>query len=188
MGTVCKHCVLDNSSCIIDFDPQGICNYCNAYFDRQKNGPSLDNKKFILKDMVADIKKQGKSEKFDCLIGLSGGIDSSYLAYFAVRTLGLRPLAVHFDNGWNTELAVDNVNRIIDGLHLELLTYVIDWEEFKDDISTQYRVPTREISWTELSAPVTYPCLVSAVSVETSIVCLFVYPQPVGESISPYRR
>ena len=76
-------------------------------------------------------KLEGASMSKKLIAAMSGGVDSSYLAYFAVRKLGLRPLAVHFDNGWNTELAVENVNRIIDELHLELLTYVIDWEEYQ---------------------------------------------------------
>lgn len=128
---MCKNCVLDESVSGISFDSFGICNYCNTY---QNNLPQMRNSYSPddLDKLVSDIKKTGKGKDYDCLIGLSGGVDSSYLAYFAVRKLGLRPLAVHFDNGWNSELAVDNVNRIIDKLDLKLFTFVINWEEFKD--------------------------------------------------------
>jgi N-acetyl sugar amidotransferase len=128
---MCKNCVLDDSVNGITFDECGVCNYCNTYFENEKRTKKSNGAK-ELNDLVQDIKNSGKGKGYDCLIGLSGGIDSSYLAYFAVRKLGLRPLAVHFDNGWNSELAVDNVNRIIDKLDLQLFTFVMNWEEFKD--------------------------------------------------------
>jgi len=80
---------------------------------------------------VADIKKSDAGKKYDCIMGLSGGVDSSYLAY-VVKDLGLRPLIVHFDNGWNSELAVKNIENIIHYTGFDLFTYVVDWEEFKD--------------------------------------------------------
>lgn len=80
---------------------------------------------------IADIKKSGEGKKYDCIMGLSGGVDSSYLAY-VVKDLGLRPLIVHFDNGWNSELAVKNIENIIHYTGFDLYTYVVDWEEFKD--------------------------------------------------------
>ena len=84
-----------------------------------------------LKDLVYKIKKDGKKKPFDCLIGISGGVDSSYVAWL-VKDLGLRPLAVHLDNGWNAELAVQNIHTTLSKLDIDLITRVLDWEEFKD--------------------------------------------------------
>lgn len=128
---MCMNCVLDKSVSGISFDGFGVCNYCNNY---KKNLPQMSNlhSSDDLDKLVSDIKEAGKGKDYDCLIGLSGGVDSSYLAYFAVGKLGLRPLTVHFDNGWNSSLATENVNKLVTSLKLELRTYVIDWEEFRD--------------------------------------------------------
>ncbi|MDI1355074.1 MAG: N-acetyl sugar amidotransferase [bacterium] len=129
----CKRCVLDTTSNTIDFDENGICNYCHA-FDRQLTkfitiDPQL--RKRNLDEMVNYIKLCGENKKYDCILGLSGGVDSTYMAYMA-KKLGLRPMAVHFDNGWNSELAVKNIENIVSKLELDLITYVINWEEFKE--------------------------------------------------------
>ena len=88
-------------------------------------------KKQALDFLLQKIKKEGESKEYDCIIGISGGIDSTYLAMKAVEN-GLRPLAVHFDNGWNAELAVKNIENTITKLDIDLQTHVVDWEEFKD--------------------------------------------------------
>jgi N-acetyl sugar amidotransferase len=129
----CTRCVLDTTSTTISFDSEGVCNYCHQ-FDKQYNkfvniDPILKQKQ--LEITLNHIKKIGKNNKYDCILGLSGGVDSTYLAYLAKKT-GLRPMAVHFDNGWNSELAVKNIENIISKLGYNLHTYVIDWEEFKD--------------------------------------------------------
>lgn len=129
----CSRCVLDTTSTTISFDEKGVCNYCHA-FDRQMNKfINIDEniKKRNLNQTVDYVKKVGKNNKYDCILGLSGGVDSTYLAYLA-RQLGLRPMAVHFDNGWNSELAVKNIENIVSKLDLDLKTYVIDWHEFKE--------------------------------------------------------
>ena len=84
-----------------------------------------------LKALVGDIKTTGYGKEYDCILGISGGVDSSYVAYLA-KQLGLRPLAVHFDNGWDSELAVDNIKRVLSHLNIDLYTYVVDWDEFRD--------------------------------------------------------
>lgn len=129
----CTKCVLDtNDDPFINFDENGVCNHCRNY--------TLLEKKHVIKgdegikffsEKINEIKQEGKNKKYDCVLGLSGGVDSSYLAYIAKKE-GLRPLVVHFDNGWNSELAVKNIHNIVSKLGFELYTYVINWEEFKD--------------------------------------------------------
>jgi len=129
----CSKCILDTKDDPeLVLDQQHICNYCLDYDVMEKSevfkGPDGELK---LKIISEEIKRAGKGKKYDCILGLSGGVDSTYLAYQAHR-LGLRPLAVHFDNGWNSELAVMNIENIVNRLGFELYTYVVDWEEFKD--------------------------------------------------------
>ncbi len=129
----CKRCVLDTTSKAITFDEQGICNYCHAFDRQMKKFITIDKdlRKRNLDEMVNYVKKAGKNNKYDCILGLSGGVDSTYMAYLA-HQLGLRPMAVHFDNGWNSETAVKNIENIVSRLQLDLKTYVINWNEFKD--------------------------------------------------------
>lgn len=115
----------------ITFDEKGICNYYYQYLEDEKkvfNG-EVGAKK--LEEIVAKIKEKGKIKSYDCLIGVSGGVDSTFLA-MKVKELGLRPLAIHLDNGWNSELAVKNIENIMNKLNIDLYTYVLDWEEFRD--------------------------------------------------------
>ncbi len=129
----CTRCVLDtNDSAQITFDSEGVCSYCRNYEKLVDSLPKdLDSKKTFLDKKISEIKNAGKGRKYDCIMGLSGGIDSSYLAYNA-KLWGLNPLIVHFDNGWNSELAVKNIENIINKLGFDLYTYVVDWEEFKN--------------------------------------------------------
>lgn len=130
---ICKRCVMDTTDPDIIFDENGICDYCTDAIKRLKEIYFIDpeEKRKKLKQIVEKIKSDGKNKKYDCIIGLSGGVDSSYLAYVVVKELGLRPLAVHLDNGWNSELAVMNIESIVNKLGIDLITHVIDWEEFK---------------------------------------------------------
>ena len=129
----CSITVMDNiADPDITFDEKGISNYYYEYKDEEKeNVYTGKNGKDKLDKLVDEIKKNGKGKPYDCLIGLSGGVDSTYVAYL-VKQLGLRPLAVHLDNGWNSELAVMNVENIITKLGFDLFTLVVNWEEFKD--------------------------------------------------------
>jgi N-acetyl sugar amidotransferase len=129
----CSRCILDTKDdSRITFDDNGICNHC-YYYDVVSNKDILTGDEGLNKvdDTVKRIKNASKGKTYDCLLGLSGGVDSSYLAYLA-KKLGLNPLCVHFDNGWNSELAVKNIEQIVNKLGFDLTTYVIDWEEFKD--------------------------------------------------------
>lgn len=129
---ICNRCVMDTSDSEIVFDSQGICNHCREY-DRITTRRFFlgEEREQRLAELVSRIKEEGRGKEYDCIIGLSGGVDSSYLAMKAVG-LGLRPLAVHLDNGWNSELAVGNIERIVKTLRIDLYTHVIDWEEFRD--------------------------------------------------------
>jgi N-acetyl sugar amidotransferase len=140
MGVSKKDTVIACSRCILDstddtnliLDEQGVCNHCH-YYDSQKTLLVREGQEAsaLLEKTLAEIKQYGKNKPYDCLIGLSGGVDSSYVAYLA-KQFELRPLCVHFDNGWNSELAVMNIQNIVNTLNFDLYTYVIDWEEFKD--------------------------------------------------------
>ncbi len=129
---ICKNCIMDTTDPDIVFDENGVCNHCKHAETFLNSSWHPDQKgEEILKNIVQKIKKQGKGKEYDCILGLSGGVDSSFLAYKAVE-LGLKPLVVHVDCGWNSELAVKNIENLVKTLNLELHTYVVDWEEMKD--------------------------------------------------------
>ena len=123
---------MDTSDPEITFDDNGYCNHCSNAFEIKEREwfPNKEGKK-LLDNIVKKIKEDGKGKEYDCLIGLSGGVDSSYLAC-KVKELGLNPLAVHVDAGWNSELAVNNIENIVKKLNIDLYTHVVDWEEMKD--------------------------------------------------------
>ena len=128
---ICKRCVMDTTDPDIQFDENGVCNHCRTFENRLKSRIlSKENAEKQLSKIIDQIKKEGKNKKYDCIIGVSGGLDSTFTAYM-VKKLGLRPLAVHLDNGWNSELAVNNITKTLKTLGIDLITYVIDWEEFK---------------------------------------------------------
>lgn len=129
----CSNCILN--SCDdpkLTLDINGKCNHCH-YYDREYSRLVLTGNKAetALNSLLNEIETEGAGNKYNCLIGISGGIDSTYVAFLA-KQYGLRPLCVHFDNGWNSELAVSNIANVIRILNFDLMTYVINWEEFKD--------------------------------------------------------
>jgi len=124
---------MDTSVPDIEFDAQGVCNYCRAAEVRLKRELYLGEEHAgKLEGLIEDIKRDGAGKPYDCIIGVSGGVDSSYVAYLLKHKFGLRPLAVHFDNGWNSELAVQNIERLLNELDIDLYSNVVDWDEFKD--------------------------------------------------------
>lgn len=124
---------MDTTDSSIAFDAQGVCVYCKNFRTTILPNWHTDQRgKQALMQTVAKIKAEGEGKPFDCIIGLSGGLDSSYLTYIAKEKLGLRPLLFHVDAGWNTDQAVGNIEKLVDGLGLELFTEVINWEEIKD--------------------------------------------------------
>jgi len=122
---------MDESVIDIIFDEKGICNICKDFKQLMSKRTELDISKESLDRIIGKIKKEGKNKEYDCVIGVSGGVDSTFLAYKVIE-FGLRPLAVHFDNGWDSELAVINIENTLRKLDIDLVTYVVDWEEFKD--------------------------------------------------------
>jgi N-acetyl sugar amidotransferase len=128
----CSHCILDtNDDPSLSFDANGVCYHCSSYEEKfVKNAWSDEAKWKKTQTFIQRIKEESAGNTYDCLIGVSGGIDSSYLVYLA-KQYGLNPLLVHFDNGWNSELAVENITRMVNYSGFDLFTYVVDWEEFK---------------------------------------------------------
>lgn len=124
---ICKRCIMDTSDPEITFDAEGICCHCTAALARMQQQilPQVQREQ-ALSTLVNTIKKEGKGKDYDCIIGVSGGVDSTTVAY-TVKKLGLRPLAVHFDNGWDSELAVHNIQKTLQELSIDLFTYVVDW-------------------------------------------------------------
>lgn len=120
---------MDTSDSEIRFDENGVCGHCTAMERRLKSIVKTDP--FVLERIVTRIRNAGKGKQYDCILGISGGTDSTYLAYLA-KEFGLRPLAVHLDNGWNYELAVQNIEHVLNHLGIDLYTHVLDWDEFRD--------------------------------------------------------
>lgn len=129
---VCTKCIMDTTDPDITFDNEGICCHCHRYeqvakarlFEGQENKHKLD-------ELINEISTRGRHKEYDCVIGVSGGVDSTYVAYL-VNRFGLRPLAVHLDNGWDSELAVGNIENVLKKLDIDLYTHVVDWEQFRD--------------------------------------------------------
>lgn len=129
---VCARCVMDESASEISFDEEGNCNFC-TYFQQRVNGvvfAAEAERAQRRKAFIDQVKKAGEGKEYDCIIGLSGGVDSSYVIHLALAE-GLRPLAVHMDNNWNSELAVNNIKNLVSSLGVDLYTHVIEWPEYK---------------------------------------------------------
>lgn len=124
---------MDTTDSIIVFDEKGICDHCNTFYQHTLPNWHTDEKgQRALQALVGQIKQAGQGNDFDCIIGMSGGIDSSYLTYITKEQLGLRPLVFHVDAGWNSQVAVNNIEKLVDGLGLDLYTEVIDWVAMRD--------------------------------------------------------
>jgi N-acetyl sugar amidotransferase len=129
---ICKRCVLDTTARNISFDENGNCNFCKDFIKRSYKilNESSEEKELKLKAFVEKVKTAGKGKRYNCIVGVSGGADSSWTLVKAVE-LGLKPLAVHMDNGWNSELAQNNISNLVNKLGVDLYTHVIDWAEYK---------------------------------------------------------
>lgn len=134
---ICARCVMDTSASDITFDAAGICNYCSEFAVSVANtaASSASTRQKELDQFVQKVKIQGRGKPYDCIVGVSGGLDSSWTLVQAVR-LGLRPLAVHMDNGWNSELAQNNIEKLVKTLNVDLYTHVIDWHEYRGLMQT----------------------------------------------------
>ncbi len=130
---ICTNCVMDTTDAAITFDDRGMCDHCHNYYENILPYWHTDEQGWrALQKIVAKIKEAGRGKEFDCIIGVSGGTDSSYLTYVAKEKLELHPLVFHVDAGWNSQEAVNNIEQLVDRLGLDLYTEVIDWEEMKD--------------------------------------------------------
>ena len=130
---ICTNCIMDTTDPNITFDTNGVCDYCKNFYNNILPNWNTDHVGYeLLKKISYEIKSNGLNKSYDCIIGLSGGLDSSYALYVAKEIMGLRPLVFHVDAGWNTQQAVSNIEKVVDGLGLDLYTEVINWEEMKD--------------------------------------------------------
>ena len=130
---ICKNCVMDTSDPKIIFDENGVCDNCHSFYKVIK--PTWipnERGKAYLEHEFCKIKKEGRNRDFDCIIGSSGGLDSSYLLHKVVTEFGVRPLVFHVDGGWNTEIAVNNIKNLVNKLNLDLFVDVINWDDMKD--------------------------------------------------------
>ncbi|WP_292393425.1 N-acetyl sugar amidotransferase [Methanoculleus sp. UBA303] len=128
---ICSRCVSDTTIPDIQFDGKGICNFCQIHDSLDKQFPLDGRGEQKLNQIVEKIQKDGQAQKYDCIVGISGGADSTFCLYMA-KKLGLRPLAVHFDNGWNSEASVSNIKNAIRKLEIDLKWITADFEEFCD--------------------------------------------------------
>src|SRR5262245_23229832 len=128
----CTRCLMNAEAAGIAFDSEGHCNYCNDLLAKlaKTQAPDPEELDRKLRQFVAKVRDQGRGKGYDCIVGLSGGADSAYALYLA-RQQGLRPLAVHMDNGWNSELAVNNIENLVRKLDVDLYTHVVDWREYR---------------------------------------------------------
>lgn len=129
----CTRCVMDTTALDIIFDDQGVCSYCTEFLER--SGPVIHEDRCLkdarLNDLISKVSAAGQGKPYDCIVGVSGGVDSSW-TLVEVKRLGLRPLAVHMDNGWNSELAQNNIAALVRTLGVDLHTHVINWDEYRD--------------------------------------------------------
>lgn len=143
---ICARCIYDERVANIKFDDHGVCNYCkqiDGLIDQYGTGEKKGEEAFSR--IINEIKRAGKGRKYDCIIGVSGGTDSSFMVHQAVRVWGLRPLAVHYDNTWNTAIATQNIRRVLEPLGVDLYTHVIDNREADDIFLSFFRASVAEI-------------------------------------------
>lgn len=130
---ICSTCLMDETAIEIEFFDDNTCNFCRGYYETSDKDLHLSADDQIRFDKyMSSLAKNSSSKKYDCLIGVSGGVDSSYVAYLAKVKYGLNPLAIHLDNGWNSELAVSNIESIMNKMGIDLITHVLNWHEFRE--------------------------------------------------------
>ena len=142
----CNRCVMDTTADDIHFDETGNCNYCSEFLSRFRpfSMQSMEFKKAALDNLVKRIKKVSRGKKYDCVVGVSGGTDSSYLLFIS-KKMGLRPLAVHYDNTWNSAIASQNMRKVLHALNIDLYTYVINNKEADDIFKSFFLAGVAEI-------------------------------------------
>ena len=144
-GRICSRCIYDDRTPAITFDNEGVCNYCRVVeklSDEYQTGKPEGERK--IQELITRIKTEGKGKKYDCVIGVSGGTDSSYMVYWAIKQ-GLRPLAVHYDNTWNTSIATENIRKVLTKLKVDLFTLVVNNKEVDDIFKSFFYAGVPEI-------------------------------------------
>ena len=143
---VCTRCIMDDTAADIQFDDAGVCNYCTEFLVRldQFVDPDPVARQRKLDELVVKVKENGRGKPYDCIIGVSGGVDSSFTLVKA-KQLGLRPLAVHMDSGWNAEVAANNIANLVRGLDVDLYTHVIEWPEIRGLMEAMFAADVRDV-------------------------------------------
>lgn len=147
--TLCRRCVLDSEVPGIKFDADGVCSYCHIHDKLEAAFPTGAEGERILQKMAEKIRRAGRGRKYDCVVGASGGRDTSYCLYHTKEVMGLRPLAVHFDNGWDSDISKANLARVCDGLDIDLHTIIMDWPESRELTNTTIRACVPYIDLTD---------------------------------------
>ncbi|MGI6393708.1 MAG: N-acetyl sugar amidotransferase [bacterium] len=143
---ICTNCIMDTTDPTIKFDENGVCHHCHDFNESVKPNWHTDERgQKELNKIIEKIKESGKGKKFNCLLGMSGGMDSSYMLHMAVTKWGLNPLVFHVDAGWNSEMAVKNINAMVNKLNVELHTEVMNWDEMRDFQLTFFKSGIREL-------------------------------------------
>ena len=145
---VCTRCIMDETVSGITFDDQGVCNHCHIHDTLDRLYPLTDEGHQELLSIVEQIKRAGRGRPYDCIVGISGGRDTCYCLYMT-KQLGLRPLAVHFDNGWDSEIAKTNLRNVLEKLDVDLHTVVADWEESRELTNCTIRASLPYIDMTD---------------------------------------
>ena len=142
---ICSRCIYDERVAAIEFDESGVCNYCRQIESLKVDyGTGNEKGEKAFEKIIHEIKKAGKGKKYDCIVGVSGGVDSSYMLYLA-KNHGLRPLAVHYDNTWNSSIATENIRKVLSALNIDLYTHVIDNKEADDIFRSFFMANVAEI-------------------------------------------
>ncbi len=184
--TVCSRCIYDERVASIEFDEEGVCNYCHQVDSLvAQYGTGLPKGEQSLKEIIDRIKQSGKGRKYDCVIGVSGGTDSSYLVYLAKEVWGLRPLAVHYDNTWNSAIATMNIRKVLDGLGIDLYTHVVANKEADDIFRSFFLSGVAEL---EASTDLGYAYLLRRVAAKYSIEYILEGHSFIEEGITPLGR
>lgn len=146
---ICTRCLMDATVPGVKFDAAGVCNHCHIHAKLEQRYPLGAVGKARLEAIANRVKADGQGKRYDCVVGVSGGRDTSYCLYYCKRVLGLRPLAVHFDNGWDSEVAKNNLRKLCTTLEVDLHTVIADWEESKDLTNCTIRASVPYIDLTD---------------------------------------
>lgn len=145
---ICTNCVMDTTDSKIIFDENGVCDHCNNFYKNILPNWHTDERGWqALQEIVKKIKHEGRGKDFDCILGASGGVDSSYLIYITQEKLKLRPLVFHTDCGWNSQISVNNIEQLVNKLSLDLYTEVVDWKEMQDLQLSFFKASVPHIDW-----------------------------------------